>query len=194
MESFLVPIGWLGLMFMGLRLAALAGSRYGPKIVASTGGATVWLGVAPVLLATALVSVAATPNLWLGYAAMLAVAFVNAIMRPTTMALLNRALSRNIRATILSAESLVMTLFIAVVHPIVGIIADRSSLAWSFIFLAAVAVVPLVLSFPIRPFVAGQADIEKGAEPVPAQSNGFERQPEDTSTEKTAVQSDVEPG
>lgn len=170
MQAFLVPVGWFGVIFMGLRLAALAGSRFGPRIVAALGGAGLWLGLAPALLIVAFIGVAAAQVWWLSYLAMLAVAFVNAVMRPTTAALLNRALSVDIRATVLSAESLVMTVFIAVIHPAIGVVADKVSLSATFVFLAVLAALPLALSFAVRALahedagrMAGAAEPEPGA-------------------------------
>jgi MFS family permease len=152
MQAFMVPVGWFGLIFMGLRLAALAGARYGPRIVNAAGGPGVWLVAAPVLMAAAFLGVAVARTLWLSYLAMLLVAFTNAILRPTTAAVLNRALSKNIRATILSAEALALTLLIAVIHPTVGLIVDEVSLSAAFVFLAGLTVVLFALSFPVRKF------------------------------------------
>lgn len=155
MQSYAIPVAWFGVMFMGLRLAALAGSRYGPMVVGRFGGARVWLLLAPVLLVLAFLAVALAPTWPLAYASMLLVALVNAIVRPTTSAILNHALTGRIRATILSAESLVMTVFIALMHPAVGVVADRVSISASFVLLAVVALLPAVLSASVRRFAAG---------------------------------------
>lgn len=157
MQSYAVPVAWFGVMFMGLRISALGGSRYGPRLVERSGGSMLWLRLAPVLLVFAFLAVAGAPTWPLAYVAMLLVAFVNAIMRPTTSAMLNRAISSRIRATVLSAESLVMTGFIAVMHPAVGLVADQVSISASFVLLAAVAVLPLLFAQPLRRFAGAQA-------------------------------------
>jgi MFS family permease len=150
MQSQGVAVGWLGVLFTGLRLAALAGSRYGPRMI-STSGLTVWLWLTPALMAAGFVAVAASHLWWLTFLAMLYLAATNAAIRPAVTTLLNRQVTGAVRATVISLQSLTMTLFIAVLHPAVGAVADATSTAGAFLFLAAVCALPCALTVPLRP-------------------------------------------
>jgi membrane protein implicated in regulation of membrane protease activity len=64
-------------------------------------------------------------------------------LRPSLSALLNRMVPGGIRATLLSTQSVTMTVFIALMHPAVGGIADAWGLKYAFVLLAAFSLVPL---------------------------------------------------
>jgi MFS family permease len=147
-QSFSVSVGWLGLLFTGLRLAALLGSRYGVKVIADRWlGA--WLTAVPVVIAAFFVVVAVSRTWWTAYLAMLLIAALSAAIRPHTSDVLNRMVVRKIRATVLSFQNLVMTVFIAVMHPAVGGTTDLWGLRWAFVLLAGLSLLPLIA----RPFI-----------------------------------------
>lgn len=147
-----VAVGWLGVLFTGLRLAALAGSRYGPRMI-SNARLAIWLSLIPVLMAAGFAAIAVSRLWWLTFPAMLYLAAVNAAIRPALTTLLNQQVTGAVRATVNSMQSLTMTLFIAALHPAVGAVADATSLSSAFVFLGVVCAVPLALAFPARPLV-----------------------------------------
>ena len=149
MQAQGVPVGWFGVLFTCLRLAALAGSRYGPRVVTEA-SLRAWLWSIPVLMALGFFAVAASPVWWLTLVAMLFVAAVNAVIRPETTNLLNRQVSGSVRATVMSMQNLAMTVYIALLHPVVGAVADATSTAGAFAFLAFLCAVPALLSVPLR--------------------------------------------
>lgn len=163
-----VAVGWLGVLFTALRLGALVGSRYGPRLIAPDTLAT-WLLLIPALMIAGFVAVASSQRWWLTLLAMLYLAAVNAAIRPAVTALLNRQVAGSVRATIISLQSLAMTLFIAVLHPAVGTVADATSTAGAFILLAAVCILPGVLAFPLRAMASASPPL---AAPLPGMGAG----------------------
>ncbi len=103
-------------------------------------------------------AVAASPVWWLTLLAMVFVAAVNAIIRPETTTLLNRQVSGSVRATVMSAQSLAMTIYIALLHPAVGAAADAWSTAGAFAFLAFLCVVPALFAISLRAIAAPSTD------------------------------------
>jgi MFS family permease len=141
MQSQTVALGWFGLLFTGLRLASLAGSRYGYKLISDSSLGT-WLAAVPAAMAVLFLVVAGSRTWWLAYLAMLAIALANASVRPHLSAILNRLVTSKIRATLLSFQNLSMTVFIAVMHPAVGVITDAWGLRWAFVLLACLSLLP----------------------------------------------------
>jgi MFS family permease len=150
MQEHGVAVGWLGALFTALRLAALAGSRYGPRLIA-TGRLATWLWLTPALMAAGFAAVAVSHIWWLTLLAMLHLAAVGAAIRPAVTTLLNRQVTGAVRATVISLQSLTMTVFIAVLHPAVGAVADATDISGAFVFLAAVCVLPWGLALLLGP-------------------------------------------
>jgi MFS family permease len=160
--SYAVSVGWLGLLFTGLRLAALLGSRYGFRLITRERlGA--WLVGVPIAIAALFVVVALSSTWWLAYVAMLLIAGFSACIRPHTSDVLNRMVVSKVRATVLSFQNLVMTVFIALMHPAVGGTTDLWGLRWAFILLAALSLVPLLAV----PFITTGAPVAAATEEEP---------------------------
>ncbi|HTU73926.1 MAG TPA: MFS transporter [Trebonia sp.] len=143
MQSQTVALGWFGLLFTGLRLASLAGSRYGYKLITDSSLGS-WLAAVPAVMVVLFLVVAGSRTWWLAYLAMLAIAVANASVRPHLSAILNRLVTSKIRATLLSFQNLSMTVFIAVMHPAVGVMTDTWGLRWAFVLLAGLSLLPFV--------------------------------------------------
>ncbi len=162
MEEQGVPIGWLGVLFTVLRLAALLGTRYGPRLISAASLRT-WLWGIPALMVVGLLWVADSQVWWVTLAAMLFVAAVNAAIRPEITALLNRQVSSAVRATVLSLQSLVMTVFIALLHPVVGAVSDSpGGIPGAFALLALLSAIPALLAIPLQPVTTGRPAIPPG--------------------------------
>jgi MFS family permease len=167
MSAHAVSVAWFGLLFTGLRTASLLGLRYGHKFVRPDNLYKVMVAV-PVLLAVLFVGVAVSRNWWTAYIAMLLLATLGPSLRPSLSALLNRMVPSGIRATLLSTQSVSMTVFIAVMHPAVGGIADAWGLKYAFVLLAAFTLVPLAA---VAVLIRERGTSEAGAgTPAPAES------------------------
>jgi MFS family permease len=143
MSAHAIAVGWFGLMFTGLRAASLLGLRYGVKVIRPENFRQTMAAI-PVLLTALFLGVAVSPNWWTAYLAMLVLSAVGAAYRPSAMDLLNRLVPSGIRATLLSTQNVVMTLFIAVMHPVVGGVADAWGLKYAFVLLAGFSLLPLI--------------------------------------------------
>jgi MFS family permease len=143
MQAHAVSLGWFGLLFTGLRLASLFGSRYGYRLISDSSLGT-WLAAVPVAMAVLFIGVAGSTTWWMAYLAMLLIALSNASVRPHLSAILNRQVTSRVRATLLSFQNLSMTVFIAVMHPAVGTLTDAWGLRWAFVLLAFLSLAPLV--------------------------------------------------
>lgn len=93
-----VAVGWLGVLFTGLRLASLAGSRYGTRVIAAHRLGS-WLWLTPVLMAAGFLAVAASDLWWTTFLAMLFVTATNGAIRPAVDALLSQRITKTVRAT-----------------------------------------------------------------------------------------------
>lgn len=142
MAAHAVSVAWFGLLFTGLRTASLLGLRYGQKLVRPGNLYKVMVAV-PVLVAVLFVGVALSRDWWTAYIYMLLLTTLGPALRPSLSALLNGMVPGGIRATLLSTQNVAMTVFIAVMHPAVGGIADARGLKYAFVLLAAFSLVPL---------------------------------------------------
>jgi hypothetical protein len=153
-----VAVAWLGVLFTGLRLGALAGSRYGPRLIAA-GTLARWIWITPALAAAGFVAIAISGAWWLSFVAMVAVAAADAAIRPALTTLLNRHLSGSVRATVMSMQGLTMTVFIPAMHPAVGAVADAAGTSGAFGFLAVACAMPCLLGLPLRQMAATASPI-----------------------------------
>jgi hypothetical protein len=89
----------------------------------------------PVLIVACLIALGAsrTP---LNIAFIVAIAFVTEVVRPQVAALIQDAVPDQIRATVISLRSLLITLILAVSEPALGALADRFGLSAAYLGLA----------------------------------------------------------
>ena len=167
MAAHAVSVAWFGLLFTMLRTASLLGLRYGHKLVRPDNLYKVMVAV-PVLVAGLFVGVAVSRDWWTAFISMLLLATLGPALRPSLSDLLNRMVPGGIRATLLSTQSVTMTVFIAVMHPAVGGIADAWGLKYAFVLLAAFSLVPLAA---VAVLIRERGTSEAGAGvPAPAES------------------------
>ncbi len=112
-----LPVALLGIAVLLNRGAAILGSSMAHRISQKLGGPAVIAGgsILLVLSQVFLAAVPAVPTIVL----FLVVAAVSSLIRPPLSAALNEAIPSSQRATVLSLQSLIWTLLLAVVEPIV---------------------------------------------------------------------------
>jgi len=139
-----VPIAWFGALFLVLRLAGVAGSRLGPRLIPPEARQR-WLTVVPLVFCVLFVAMAVVPPWAVVFVLMFVVGFLQGCVRPALSDLLNKRLEGSVRATVLSLQSLLLTLLIAVFQPAAGWISDRTSPTGVFVMLAGVSLVAALL-------------------------------------------------
>lgn len=139
-----VHVAWVGVLFMLLRVAGTLGSMYGPKLI-KVGALQAWLVAAPLAFIGAFVVLGTANTWWLGFSLMLIVGFMHGGVRPLLSAALNQRVTGAVRATLLSLQSLVFSLFIAGLQPCSGAVTDLWGLVAAFLALAGLSTLLLVL-------------------------------------------------
>lgn len=126
-----VPIAGVGVIVMAVQFTNMAGSAWSHRIMARFGESRV-LYIAPVFIVSSLILLAAfqifPALLFIGV-----ISFITAVLRPLLLTRIQNEVSDNIRATILSMQSLMFTLLIAVGEPILGSLADQAGLPTAYL-------------------------------------------------------------
>ncbi len=129
-----VPIAAIGVLGMLVQIMNMAGATWAGRIKARFGETRI-LYAAPAVLVFSLVLLAALQI----YPALVLIAlmgFVTAVLRPLLMSRIQSEVPDEIRATIISVQSLLFTLLLGTSEPILGAIADHSGLPAAYVVLA----------------------------------------------------------
>jgi predicted MFS family arabinose efflux permease len=129
-----VPIAGIGVLVMATQLMNMAGSSFADKIAARAGEARV-LYIVPGIIVLSLILLA-TFQVLVSLIWIAVISFVTAVLRPLLLNRIQSQVSDNVRATILSMQSLLGTLLVTIGEPILGFMADRSGLPAAYIALA----------------------------------------------------------
>jgi MFS family permease len=129
-----VPLAGVGAVVMAMQFPKIVGSTWSHRLKTSFGDARP-IYVAPFLIAINLLLLGLFQVLpTLLFAAI--ISFVTAYMRPIVMYRIQTSVTDNIRATVLSMQSLLYAAVIAVVEPAMGYITDQAGLPASYYALA----------------------------------------------------------
>ena len=129
-----VPLGGVGMVLMVLQLANVGGSNWSHQFAERFGEKRV-LEIIPGLIVLSLVLLA----LFQKQPILLLVAFISFLtttLRPIIMSQIQHELTDEIRATMLSVQSLIFMVVVAISQPSLGLIADRVGLPAAYLILA----------------------------------------------------------
>jgi MFS family permease len=129
-----VPIAGVGVVVMAVQLTNMAGASWSHRIQARFGEGRV-LYAAPALIVASLIVLAALQVL----PALLFIAvisFLTAVVQPLLMRRIQHEVADEIRATMLSMQSLMFTFLLAISQPTLGVIADHAGLPAAYFGLA----------------------------------------------------------
>jgi MFS family permease len=129
-----VPIAGVGVVVMGLQLTNIAGSAWSEWITAHLGEGRM-LYAAPLLIVASLTLLAAL-QLFPALLFIAVISFVTAALRPILLSRIQQEVTDDLRATLLSMQSLMFTVVAAISQPTLGLIADRSGLPATYVVLA----------------------------------------------------------
>lgn len=137
-----VPVWALGVLVFLRGVGAVGGALLASRVSAAVGSTRVLIGTqAAVVGCMALLALVPAQPVLVFFVAM---SFANGLMRPVLSALLNKEIPSEQRATILSLQALLWTVFLAAVEPALFALAERTSLA--FAIGASAVVLALVAS------------------------------------------------
>jgi MFS family permease len=129
-----LPYTALGFLALGLRGVDMLASANADRLVKKTGEWN-WIRFAPVLVVIGLIGIGIVPSV-VGIFIFAIASFSSSASRPLIEDLIQRQTSSSVRATILSVDSLIRTLMLALVEPALGFIADARGLPYSFLVMA----------------------------------------------------------
>jgi len=130
-----VPIAGIGVLVMATQFTNMAGSTWADRIAMRLGEARV-LYIVPGVIVISLILLAAF-QVFFSLLFIAVISFVTAVLRPLVLNRIQSQVSDNVRATILSMQSLMATLLLTVSEPILGVMADRAGLPAAYVTLAA---------------------------------------------------------
>jgi predicted MFS family arabinose efflux permease len=131
-----VPLAGIGVVAMAVQLTGVVGSAWSDRLRARFGGRTL-VYAAPLLIIASLLLLAGlqvTPTL----AFIAVIGFITAVIRPIVLAQIQSEVSDDVRATLLSFQSLIATFLGAVFQPTLGFVGDRAGLPSVYLVLAVV--------------------------------------------------------
>jgi MFS family permease len=140
-----VPLAGVGVVVMAVQLSSMAGSTSSHRLKQHLGESKTIYFV-PLAIAISLLLLGLSQQLpTLVFAA--TISFCTAVVRPIVMSRIQNQVSDNIRATVLSMQSLLFAFVVAFVEPAMGYVADLRGLPYSYYLLAGGLVIALSLIF-----------------------------------------------
>jgi cyanate permease len=139
-----LSIAMLGPVMVTVQLMAIAGSLSVPLVQRLLGNRAILLGV-PLLIVPSLILVSffrAVPVLLLVAFA----SFLFSLAQPVLLAVIQRRVSNSVRATFLSIQSLLGTVFLILTEPALGILADLRGVQLTYLAMAALLI---IFCFPL---------------------------------------------
>jgi hypothetical protein len=129
-----VPLAGVGLIWTAVQFTNMAGSNWADGIKARLGEVRL-LYAAPLVIAASLVLLAALQ--WLPALLLIGViGFLTAVVRPLLLNRIQKEVTDDLRATLLSMQSLMFTFLLAVSQPTLGYVADHAGLPAAYVVLA----------------------------------------------------------
>jgi MFS family permease len=126
-----LPIVILGIVSLGLRLFQIAGSTYSARLVKFFGEWR-WLLIAPLFEISGVLALGGMNGPW-GILVFAVSGLTISATTPLIESLILRQTPGNIRATILSVDSLIFRLMLALIGPLLGILGDRAGIPYAFV-------------------------------------------------------------
>lgn len=121
-----MKVEWLGVSFAALRGVGVVGAWYAHKARERL-GESLLLRAGLLIIAGALLAMAAG-GLYVGLACFAVIGVTNALMRPSLSTVLNRLVPSEVRASVLSAQSLLYSLLLALAQVGVGFLVDGAGM------------------------------------------------------------------
>lgn len=155
MEAVNIPVRYFGVIFFLFNLTAAFFSKRSYYIMEKTKPRTLTFMAALMILSFFILG---TVKLEIGFLAILLQQAARGLYRPITTKYLNKHIPSDKRATVLSFQSLLTNLAIAVTFPLMGILKDSTTIFTTHIILGAIMTIMLV---PITYYMNSRIGISK---------------------------------
>jgi predicted MFS family arabinose efflux permease len=129
-----IPIAGVGVVVLATQIANIAGSTWSYRIGARFGARRVLIA-APALIVCSLILLAAL-QVVLALLFIAAIGFLTSIVHPLALSRIQDETADDVRATILSLQSLLFAALLALGEPMLGLTADRAGLSAAYVALA----------------------------------------------------------
>ena len=160
LASFDVPVSRFGLITTPLQLLRIGGALIAYRLAARLGERNLLYGMG-VAITAALLVVGVVPAL-AAFSMFAVLSICNAITGTLSADFINRHSPQHLRATVMSVAQMAFSLVLLIAEPLLGLIADRSSLQTMFL-ITGVAVGPLAAATLVAWTAATRAE-HRGAE------------------------------
>ena len=129
-----VPLAGLGLVVMAMQLTGMFGSAMSSQVRERVGENRI-LYAAPVVIILVLIALALL-QIWPALVLVAVISFSTAVLRPIVMSRIQNQVNDDVRATVISMQSLTFTLIAAIAQPTLGYVADQAGLPAAYVALA----------------------------------------------------------
>lgn len=160
-----LPVFALGVVMVAVQGMSIAGSLAVPRVQKAVGTQIVLFG-APVLLVPCLLLLGMVPVMPVLIVAAMS-AFMFALTEPVLRAVIQGRVPDDARATVLSIQSLLATIFLTLTEPALGVLADRSGVHTAYLGMAGlVALLCVALLFWGRDWLSSHSPQPDRSQPV----------------------------
>jgi MFS family permease len=136
-----ISLFWIGVVGFYLRITRMVGSLASGRVVKAL-GAWRWIHIAPILVVLSTLALGLIPN-WLGILLFAVAGIAQSISQPLDESLILNYAPGPARATILSINALVLTFFISLFEPGLGLLADLRGMPSAFTAMAGIILIPI---------------------------------------------------
>lgn len=143
MEAVKIPVRYFGIIFFLLNITAAFVSKRSHSIMEKTKPKTLTFMALLMIISFALMGVV---KVWFGVFAILFQQVARGIYRPVTTKYLNKHISSDKRATVLSFQSLACNMSVAIAFPLMGILKDHEDIFTTHMVLAIVMTILTVFT------------------------------------------------
>ena len=147
-----VPLAGIGVLVMAVQLTNMVGSNWSERITARFGEGRI-IYAAPLLILASLILLAAIQKLpVLVFIAV--IGFFTSVIRPSLLNRIQNEVTDDVRATIISMQSLMFTVISAISQPTLGLVADQSGFPAAYIgFAVGLGILILFLFWKSRHYL-----------------------------------------
>jgi len=129
-----VPLAGIGVLVMAVQLTNMVGSNWSERITARFGEGRIIYAV-PLLILASLILLAAFQKLPI-LVLIAVIGFFTSVIRPSLLNRIQNEVTDDVRATIISMQSLMFTVVSAISQPTLGFVADQSGFPAAYIVFA----------------------------------------------------------